>query len=143
MPFWDRPDTMLPAFEGVTDAGEVFRTSERRQFRHLVVAFVEEGSPALSDLAARYEEIRANTGDLVVVAPPEAALNLPPEVSVVRDAGGGIAAKYRPIRPEWNPPMVFVGDRYGELMAVADASDPRMAEHVAQWVFSNEVQCAL
>ncbi len=142
MPFWDGPDTMLPAFEGVTDAGEVFRTSERRQFRHLVVAFAEEGSPALSALAARYGEIRANTGDLVVVAPPEVALSLPPEVAVVRDAGG-IAAKYRPILPEWNPPVVFVGDRYGELMAVADARDPNMAEHVAQWVFSNEVQCAL
>lgn len=143
MPFWDGPETIVPAFEGKTDAGGIFRTADCRQFRHMVIAFADEAGPALSELAARAEDIRANTATLVVVAPPGAELGLPPQAPVVRDEGGVIAAKYREIVPEWNTPMVFVADRYGELTAFTDGRDPRPGEHAVQWVFSNEVQCAL
>ncbi len=143
MPFWDGPFTMIPAFEASTDAGETFRTSDRRQFRHLAIVFADRPTWPVTDLAGRMEEILESGGDLVIVAPPGPDWNLPDDVQVVRDADGSITERYRAIVPEWHPPMVFVADRYGEITAVTDAMDPDMPENVVQWVFSNEVQCAL
>jgi hypothetical protein len=143
MPEWDdRPPVMLPAFEATGADGVLFKTSDRRQHRHLVVAFVEAESHALTGLVERAGDIRANNGDMVVVCGSCACPVLPAGIPMVCDGDGAIAAKYRPLLPDWNLP-VFVADRYGEIMATADATDPLLAEHVVKWLFSAEVQCAL
>jgi hypothetical protein len=134
---------MLPAFEGAGADGARFRTRDLRQHRHLVVAFADEDGSALDALTGRAAEIRDNNGELVVVCGSCACPRLPPGVPMVCDCDGAIAAKYRPLLPDWKPPVVFVADRYGEIMATTDAADPLLADRVVRWLFSAEVQCAL
>jgi hypothetical protein len=143
MPEWDGPPPMLPAFEGRDADGNLFRTMDRRQHRHLVVAFADGDSPALSALAAAADDIRENNGELVVVCGNGACPAVPAGVPTVCDRDGAIAAKYRPLLPDWRQPVVFVADRYAEIMATTDGTDPDLAEHVVHWLFSAERQCSL
>jgi hypothetical protein len=134
---------MLPAFEAKEAGGERYRTWDARQHHHLVVAFADENGPLLDALTGLAGEIRANNGEMVVVCGNAACPNLPEGVPMVCDCDGAIGAKYRHLVPEWNPPVVFVADRYGEIMATTDGTDPDLANHVVGWLFSAEVQCSL
>lgn len=143
MPEWEGTPVMLPAFEAKDLDGLRYRTWDARQHHHLVVAFADGASPLLTTLASRSEEIRANNGELVVVCEGEACPTLPDGLPVVHDRNGFIASRFHPLIANWSPPVVFVADRYGELMAYTDGSDPDLASHVVGWLFSAEVQCSL
>lgn len=143
MPQWDGPPVMLPAFEAKDLEGLRYRTWDARQHHHLVVAFAGGGGPLLDALAERAAEIRANNGEMVVVCEGGVCPRLPASVPAVRDTDGSIAARFHPLIADWSPPVVFVADRYGEIMATADATDPDLARHVVDWLFSAEVQCSL
>ena len=96
----------------------------------------------MEELAARADEVRANLGDLVIVAPPDVRPDAP-GVPVVPDEDGAIASRFRHLAEPWTPPVVFVADRYGEIMAVTDDSEENAADRVVRWLFSAEVQCSL
>lgn len=140
---WDGPPVMLPAFEARDADGARYRTWDARQHHHLVVAFTNGGGPLVDALVQRADEIRTNNGEIVIVCEGKSCPPLPSGVPAVHDADGAIAAKYRPLVPQWNAPVVFVADRYGEIMATTDATDTDLARHVVGWLFSAEVQCSL
>lgn len=144
MPVWDGPATILPAFSGQTEDGRNFRWDNWRQKHHVVIGFAGEGDNSLlARLASRLPEIRANGGEIAFVAPPEADLPFEADIPVIRDPDGQITSRFEDLLEWWRPPVIFVADRYGEIVATTDICDPLAEDNIVEWVFSTEVQCAL
>jgi mycoredoxin-dependent peroxiredoxin len=140
---------LIPDMELSTADGRPLRLSDYRGRRNLVLVLADsaEASKLLPRLAAVYDQIVAEDGELIAVlwARNENAASLALPFPVLVETTGEFSRRFGAVDDKGGPaPALYITDRFGEIYAVFRKRDgqpfPAPAEIISTLEFVN-IQC--